>query len=315
MGTVYLMSFPRADWGLRGKANFVSQAASAAPPTAQQAMTDWLELADAVEAAGGHVLVLPPPPVENLTGLPYVAEAGLFFRGPDGRPGMFVPNMKPPHRKAEGTYLAGFFAGLGWETRAVPGLWEGQGDALRIDGERIIHTAGEGAHARTEQHAYSVVGPVASARHLLLRFRADPFFHGNTFLGAYQAADGKRTVVLVCPDALLPGELEKLRAFVTPHHVELLRPEQARAYTTNALQVHGTVVAPTGLDPAVLGLWRELGLVVKELPFPALFRAGGGAAVCLTNRLDGLRPDEIPAGHRYAAQRKRLWKLREGYPA
>ncbi len=78
---LFLMSYPRPDWGLKGKANFLSSnPESRADPN--QAMADWLAVGQAIEDAGGRVLVLPPAPHLNLTGLPYTAEAGMFFPRP-----------------------------------------------------------------------------------------------------------------------------------------------------------------------------------------------------------------------------------------
>jgi N-dimethylarginine dimethylaminohydrolase len=311
---LFLMSPPRPDWGLRGKANFLS-AASTTPPTPRGALQDWLSIANAIEEAGGHVVVLPPPPQDNLTGLPYVAEAGHSFLDGNGRVGVFLPRMKPAHRAAESMLLAGFYAALGFETRAAPGLWEGQGDVIRVDAQRLIHTVGEGPHARTTAEAYSVIAPALSAQHIQLRFKADPWFHGNTFLGAYHAVDGTRVTVLVCPEALLGDGLEQLRAFVAPHAVVTIAAGASRAYATNALQVRNTVLAPRGLQADVFEVWRDLGLRVVELDLDTLFRSGGGAAVCLTNRLDGVTLRDVPQHLRYVNQAEH-WRARlEEYPA
>lgn len=310
---LFLMSPPRADWGLRGKANFLSQA-SVDPPTPRAALRDWVSIADAVEAAGGHVVVLAPPPVESLTGLPYVAEAGHTFRSDDGKPAVFLPRMKPAHRVGETLLLAGFYAALGWETRAVPGIWEGQGDVIRVDAQRCVHTFGEGPHARTTAEAYAVVAPAISPRHLQLRFKADPWFHGNTFLAAYREAAGERVTVMVCPQALLGDGLEQLRAFVAPHPVVEIPSGTSRAYATNALQVGATVLAPRGLPDNVHAVWRELGLRVVELDLDALFRSGGGAAVCLTNRLDGVTLAQVPQHLRYREQAAAWREALRHYP-
>ena len=45
----------------------------------------------------------------------------------------------------------------------------------------------------------------------------------------------------------------------------------------------------------MMNAWRGLGLTVRFLALPALFGKGGGAAVCLTNRLWGLDVDAVPA--------------------
>jgi N-dimethylarginine dimethylaminohydrolase len=301
---VFLMSPPRSDWTLKGRANFLSQTqGKVADP--RQARADWLAVADGIEAAGGAVLVLPPDPDENLTGMPYVAEAGMLGADDDG-PVFVLPNVKPPHRRGEAARIAAFVSALGVRTRAPTALWEGQGDALRVDADRVVHTAGEGPAARSEPAAYDEVHRFFSAKSILLRYRAEPWFHGNTFLGFYRGRG--RLVALCCTAALLPGEEAKLRAFVEDAELVVVDPAASKAYATNALQVNDTVLAPAGLPSSVHDVWRGLGLAVVELGLPALFSTGGGAAVCLTNRLDGLTSDDVPRQHLYATTRD-AWTL------
>lgn len=308
---LYLMSPPRPDWTLRGRANFLSSTSAA--PAPRQAITDWLAVADAIEAAGGAVVVLPPSPDENLTGMPYTAEAGMLGRDDDG-PVFVLPNVKPPHRRGEAAVVAAFAARLGLRTTTPAHLWEGQGDALRVDDDRVVHTAGEGPQARTDPAAYAEVARFLSPRSILLRFKAEPWFHGNTFLGFYRSVDGARVVALCCAAALLPGEEQKLRGFVPDVDVVVVDAATSKSYATNALQVNDAVLAPRGLPSAVLDVWRALGLRVVELPLPALFSVGGGAAVCMTNRLDGLTLDAVPVDARYAATRDRWVATRDAAP-
>jgi len=297
MEPVFLMSPPRRDWSPRGKANFKSKESGLVPPGA--ALDEWVRLADAVEAAGGRVMLLPPAAHLALTGLPFTAEAGCL--GPDGV--FLLPNLTPEHRQPETGYLAGFFAGLGWRTRAVSAKWEGQGDVFFLGDGRTLHTYGEGSQARTERRAFDEVRASFGASSLSIGFRAEPWFHGNTFLGVYRSADG-RPSILLCEEALLPGERERLAEFVGDIPVFKIPRAESVAYATNALQVERTVLAPRGLSPAVHGFWRGLGLTVVELGFEILFHHGGGAAVCLTNRLPGISIDSVPTHLRYADKRK-----------
>lgn len=312
---LFLMSYPRPDWALKGRANFLSQAGSGARKSGpRQAMEDWLAIARAIEQAGGRVVVMPPAPPLELTGLPYTAEAGHSFRDGDGRPAFLLPRMTPEHRRAEPTYTAGFVAALGWRAYAPRARWEGQGDALRVDAERIVHTYGEGPMARTEGGAYEEVASRLSPRHVRIRYRADPWFHGNTFLGIYRRAGTGEPLAVLCPDALEPEELARLLEFLKDVPVVRIDAAASRGYATNALQVNRTVIAPSGLDERLYGVWRDLGLTVVTLGMDALFRSGGGAAVCLTNRLDGIRPEDIPAHLFFSSQREALERLGAGYP-
>jgi N-dimethylarginine dimethylaminohydrolase len=139
-----------------------------------------------------------------------------------------------------------------------------------------------------------MVAPYLAARVHHLRFRAEPWFHGNTFLGFYG------TTALLCEEALEPDELARLRTFLDGVRIVPIDRALSLAYATNALVVNETVLAPAGLPSFIHALWREVGLRVVELTLPALFGAGGGAAVCLTNRLDGLTLRDVPEQCHYA---------------
>jgi N-dimethylarginine dimethylaminohydrolase len=299
-GPVFLMSYPRRDWGLRGRSNFLSSGGGAV--SARGAMEDWLAVADAVEAAGGRVVVMPPSPVQALTGLPYTAEAGEFYRDREGRARFLLSRMRPAHREAEPGYTAGFVAGLGWGASQPAAVWEAQGDTIRVGRGRIVHTSGEGPAARSEAAAFAEVSGALGGEALALRFVADPWFHGNTFLAWFCAPDGSRDGVVVCPEALLEGELSRLRAFLGGTPVVEISREESLGYATNALQVNGAVISPSGVCASVRALWASLGLEVVELGLETMFRRGGGAAVCMTSRLWGLSPEEVPRHARYAAQ-------------
>ncbi|MBM4280870.1 MAG: hypothetical protein FJ137_08940 [Deltaproteobacteria bacterium] len=313
---VFLVSPPRPDWRVRGAANVFSQGAPASVPRGA-ALTEWLTLVDAMVAAGADVAVLPfDDHDDTLTGLPYVAEAGFVGRArdDDGGPVWLLPRMKPAHRRTEPAHVARFAAECGIPTRTAPVTWEGQGDVLVVDGprgapRRFVCTAGEGPQSRTSSDAFAHVARFLPGPSLSLRFTADPWFHGNTFLGFFPARDDdgvvQETVALVCLDALLPGEAERLRAFLPDVRLVALGRDDSLRYATNALVVGRTVLAPPGVPAFVHDVWRGLGLAVVELALPTLFGRGGGAAVCLTNRLD-VDFGVIPPHLRYAACRPAL---------
>ncbi len=299
-GPFFLMSPPRPDWGLRGKANFRSRAASGAD--ASRARDEWARLADAIVAGGGEVVVCPPDPDDNLTGMIYTAEAGEFYRTSSDEPAFVLPNMAAAHRRAEAGWIGGFVATLGWQTRRIDATWEAQGDAIRAgDADRIVHTYGVGPDARTERAACAEVAELLGGQHVHVRFHADPWFHGNTFLNIYRAPQSDELLIVVCPEALDDEEYEKVRAFVPEAHVHEISREESLGYDTNALQVDRTVIAPTTLSAGTAAALDELGLDVVRLDLGELFVKGGGAPVCLTNRLWGVRDAEVPEKVRWSA--------------
>lgn len=308
-GPTYLMSPPRADWALRGKANFRSQ--TAGPVSAHKAREEWSQLADAIVAAGGEVLVCPPHPAKNLTGIIYTAEAGEIYRAPSGELRFILPNMAVEHRREEADWIGGWMEGLGVRTEAIHARWEAQGDALRaLGGSRVVHTFGSGRYRRTEARAYEEVAHRLGGKHIQIHFRADPWFHGNTFLNFYEGAElpprlGEHATripaaMLVCPDALMPGELERLGRFLPEVEVVQITPEQSKGYDTNCLQVNGTVIGSDSMSDTAEHVFRGLGLEIVRLDLGELFTKGGGAPVCLTNRLWGAHPDEFPDHARWS---------------
>lgn len=288
----FLMSPPRHDWGIRGRHNFKSRQSISAK--ASDARREWIALADAITHAGGEVVVCPPHPRRNLTGMMYTAEAGELWRDAEGRWRWILPTMAAPHRVDEADWIGGFWAGFGATIESITPLWEAQGDAIRLTPSKIVHTYGVGEDARTEAQAYREVATRLSDAHLHLSFRASPWFHGNTFMGAYHGVD--RSICFVCEEALRdPQGWEKLASFAAPE-VELvpITRAESEAYITNALQVGETVLATTGAPARCVALLEDLGLCIHRLDLPILFGSGGGAPVCLTNRLWALETCDDP---------------------
>lgn len=286
MSAVYLMSPPRLDWGLKGKANFRS--AMDLSTDAARARAEWASLADAIVSAGGEVLVCPPDPGRNLTGMIYTAEAGEFYVDIASQPRFILPKMAAAHRQQEADWIGRFVRSLAWETEEIEAVWEAQGDALRSpDGELVIHTYGVGPSARTQAGAYAQVAPRLSAAHLQIEFIADPWFHGNTFLGLY--GDETQQVALVCEAALREQERARLQAALGARGIGWapISVDDSLGYDTNALQVGRTVLASATLSDSSRARFEALRLSVKTLSLDELFLKGGGAPVCLTNRLWG----------------------------
>jgi N-dimethylarginine dimethylaminohydrolase len=318
---VLLVSPPRRDWRVHGAANVFSQAvtrdAATTDVAAGTAFREWFRLVVALMDAGAHVVVLPATDDDaSLTGMPYTAEAGFVGRGDDGEPLWLLPTMKPPHRRGERAHIERWAAACHVQTREVAPTWEGQGDVLVVDGaantpRRFVCTAGLGPQARTAPEAYDAIAGALPGPSLALHFHADPWFHGNTFLGFFSSWRGTNqasteTIALVCEAALLPQESDRLRAFLPDVTFVPISREDSLCYPTNALQVGRRVLAPPGVPPHVRGVWQSLGLDVVEVALPTLFGRGGGAAVCMTNRLD-LDLARVPA-HLHASAWLDRWR-------
>jgi N-dimethylarginine dimethylaminohydrolase len=288
----FWMVLPATSWTLRGKANVFSRLsasgadASVAPGAARR---DALALKTMIEDVGGTVAVLHDGDDTHpeLTGFPYCAEAGHAGIDDDG-PFFFLPNLVPPHRRPETDVIEATLQARGVRTKRLPHdvAWEGQGDVIRIDATRAVCTAGVGPAARTAATSYVHVANILPFQEtLFLPFIADPFFHGNTFLASFEGTE--RKVVFVCRDALFAGDDVKLQSFcgAATEFVWLSR-EDAMQYPTNALQVENHVLYSSSHCERYVDVWRSVGLTPVHVPLPTLFGRGGGAAVCLTQRID-----------------------------
>lgn len=296
MAPIFLMSPPRKDWAVRGRANFRSREAEDVDPA--RARVEWCTLADAIVDAGGDVLVCPPNPNRNLTGLIYTAEAGEFYCGDSGEARFILPNVKPDHREPEADWIGGFFEGLGIRTLTIDSIWEAQGDAIRgATPRRVVHTYGVGPDARSAPEAYEEIAHRLSDEHLQIEFDANPWFHGNTFMNVYRSPAPDRhptAILLVCPDALGDGEFEKLEGFLVDVETVEISVEESLGYDTNALQINETILAPASLSETASKAFRRLGLKVVHIELGELFNKGGGAPVCLTNRLWDVDRSKLP---------------------
>jgi N-dimethylarginine dimethylaminohydrolase len=269
---LYLMSPPAPSWRLRGRANFRSEAA--APVDARAAIREWVALADAIEARGGRVVSLVPPPDTELTGLPYAAECGHVVAH-EGEVLFLLPSMFAPHRKAERDLWAPAVASLG--VRPVDlgaGLWEAQGDVAELAGKTLLFWGG-----RTDLAGVTAAARYFPADAILVEVR-QPAFHGNMAVLPLAAA-GK---LLVCPDVVAGDGMRALehafgRAALVPVTVE-----EIRSYATNGLPIGDAVLAPHLTPPRVLEMLRAFGLEVVVLSMRELCEKAGGASRCLVSR-------------------------------
>jgi N-dimethylarginine dimethylaminohydrolase len=248
-----------------------------------------LALKAAIEDACGDVTVLHDGDVSHaeLTGFPYCAEAGHAGIDDDG-PFFWLPNLVPSHRRPETDVVEAALRARGIRTKRLPADvgWEGQGDVIRIDAARAICTAGVGPAARTVASSYGhIAKSLPFQETMFLPFRADPFFHGNTFLASFEGDEKK--VMFVCRDALFPDDVERVMSFcgASSSFVWLSRAD-ALQYPTNALQVNKSVLYSSLDCEKYFDVWTGLGLTPLYVALPTLFGRGGGAAVCLTQRID-----------------------------
>ncbi len=299
----YLMSYPAAQWSIRGAANFRSQARSTTSP--RRAFREWLTLADAILRAGGPILVMPPAATETpLTGMIYTANLGHLFRDQ-----FLLSNMSVAHRRAERDIVRSFMEKAGVSTRDASAEWEGQAELQWLGGNRFVATYG----VRSARESVAELRPLLPPNTKLLELQIrDPFFHGDTCLNPITNRAGD-LVLLAHGSAFIGATLETLRDFLgSTGEVVALDEGDTLAYACNALCVGGTLLMPSGVSASLRGQLVRRGFVLEELELPELFGKGGGGPRCLVNELRGLVLN--PGAPSYAELRDELYKLVESYP-
>ena len=271
---LFLMSPPGPNWQLRGRANFRS--GDAKQVCADAAFQEWLSLARAIQDAGGRVLVLPSD--DDMTGLPYCAEAGhaLPPEGTDPRPRFLLPRMWAEHRTRERELWQPFVEALGF--RAICGAtghWEGQGDVDYFRQTAILFFGG-----RTNADGLAAYRAHFPEDALTIEIR-QPAFHGNVALLAVDDCD----CIVVCPSLLVGDAMEKLEQRFGADSLVTISEEEAKGYATNALPLASRLIAPSIAPARVLGELETRDIRVVSLKMRELCEKAGGASRCLVCRI------------------------------
>jgi N-dimethylarginine dimethylaminohydrolase len=275
----FLMSYPGPSWQIRGGQNFRSQSRALTNP--RQAGREWLTLADAIVAAGGNVVVMPPPAVDPpLTGLIYTANAGELF-------GDRYVLARPcaAHRRSEPDHVDQFVRGLGFATARAAHTWEGQAEVTRLPGQRYILSYGVRSARETVEQ---VRGHLPSEARVLSVELREPYFHGDTCLSSFGTPAGP--VLLAAPTALVDRTTGDLRGFASGVEIIEVSEADALAYACNALAVGNRWITPAGVSEPLRSRLSYLGLEIVELELAELFGKGGGGPRCLVNELFGVGP-------------------------
>ena len=301
----YLMSPPPRGWKIRGAANYKSKGRPAVSP--RKAFGEWLELADAVEAAGGKVAVVEPSDEPLLTGMMYTANAGWLLRA-GSAPAFRLANVSVAHRKDERPLLRRALEAAGFAVEEARTVWEGQADMCHL-ADRVVLTYGVRSVRESVDEVAAALPPGLPYHGARLR---DPFFHGDTCMDPLPAPKGP--VWLVFPGAFAAREeYEAARRFAAQSAEPIEIDEaDALAYACNSLPVGEELLMPTGLSAKLRETLRAQGLRLRELDFEELFGKGGGGPRCLVNELRGL--PQAPAPLAYASLRPALAGRLESYP-
>ena len=298
------MSYPGPSWRIRGAANFRSE--SRQPTSPNRAALDWLGLADAIVAAGGDVVVLPPAETEPpFTGMLYTANAGALF------PGHFLTSrMHVEHRGGEFERIEALVNTWGVEVSRAEHTWEGQAEIATLTGHRYILSFGVRSVRESMAEVEKLLPEDAHVLEVELR---DPYFHGDTCMAAFDTPKGQ--VLLACQAALVDRTLEHLAGFAPDTRVIPISEQDALAYACNALAVGDRWLVPQGVSTELKRAVEEQGMHIDELELSEVFGKGGGGPRCMVNDLTiGAPLPEIPEDQKFVTQRAALRERFASYP-
>ncbi|MBE7211362.1 MAG: amidinotransferase [Gluconacetobacter diazotrophicus] len=242
-------------------------------------------LAGALRDAGAALEIVPG--AEGLPDMVFPANAGVVL---DGR--VVVARFAHPERAGEEErFLAAFRAlaerGMLREVAVLPdgALHEGAGDAI-WDSNRQLFWAGHGQ--RSNLAGAEAVGRFFAREIVPLRLVSPSFYHLDTCFCPLSGGH-----VLYYPDAFDADGLAAIRERVAPDRRIEATAADAGALCVNAVNVGRTVVmarAPAALRDRL----EAAGYAVREVEL-APFIASGGAAYCMTLRLDRAEGTEAAA--------------------
>jgi N-dimethylarginine dimethylaminohydrolase len=255
-------------------------------PNRDHALTQWLSLVDAIEAAGGVVDVLPQRP--DSPDMVYAMNLGLAVSGAGGTRAV-MSHMRFAERRAETRSAQAWFSSHGFTTSYVGrdgiGPFFEAGDVFPLGGELIV-----GYWPRSDELALKHLAAELDARVRGVRITHPSMYHLDL---AFCPLDEQ--TALVCPAAF---DSVSARAIVDliPRPI-VLTEEEALTFVANSIVVGRRVIAPA-CPPRVRQQIEAAGFEV-EVVCVNEFHKGGGSVRCLTNPLDivvGRDLDVVPGG-------------------
>ena len=241
----------------------------------REAVVQWSALYDAINSLAEVACVSPSP---NQPDKVFTANAGMVLGE------RFIPShFRHKERAGEEPHFENWARGVGYNITPLPDgiFFEGAGDALYDRGRPILWL---GYGFRTDMNAASaladVVGPHGFSIHAL-RLVDPRFYHLDT---CFCPISGGR--LLYYPQAF-DSESARLIEDAVPEDQRIaVSTEDAAAFACNAISLNGAIVL-NHATPDLRGRLSEWGLRCVETPLGEFMRAGG-AAKCLTLRLDEL---------------------------
>jgi N-dimethylarginine dimethylaminohydrolase len=242
------------------------------PCDPELAARQWQALRTILGQAGATVECLAPVP--GLPDMVFTANAALVFRNSGGNLAI-LSRFRHPQRQGEEPHFRQWLAEHGFNARRLGKnlFFEGAGDAL-FCGDTLF----AGYRIRSDVRAYQSIGDLLSSRVIPLELVNQHFYHLDTCF--CPLAPG---LVVYYPPAFDPYGQNVLPKLIPD--LITVSDDEARHFACNAVVLGRTVVTNDGC-PEFHRELRSRGFTPIETPLSEFLRAGG-AAKCLTLRLDG----------------------------
>ncbi len=243
---------------------------------ADDAKRGWSDLKKTYERLGAQVEV--QPPVEGLPDMVFTANAAVVL---DRK--VLLARFLCAERQGEEVHNRTFFEALrarGVVDRIVdtpPGrFFEGAGDAIWDATRRLIWT---GYGQRSSREMFRVIEELYGVPAVALELIDARFYHLDTCFCVLSGGD-----VLWYPPAFSASAAAKVRKMVGEAHLIEATDEDARHLGVNSVCIGRDVVMCHASAPTLAALTAR-GYRVHTVPLDS-FNRSGGAAYCLTLRLD-----------------------------
>ncbi len=254
-------------------------------PDHVRAREQWLEVGDAIRAAGGEVEVLEQRP--DAPDMVYAMNLGLVVNGGAARGRdlhVVLSHMRYAERRMETLTAAPWFTDAGFTTSTVGrdgvGAHFEAGDAFAFGDGLVV-----GFGPRTEQLGLKHLAVDLNVRVRGLRITHPGMYHLDL---AFCPLDETRA--MVCPSAFDEASAEAALDMV-PEPL-ILTEEEALTFCANSVVIGRTILMPTCPERVRTQL-EEWGFEIVLVDVSE-FHKGGGSIRCMTNPLDVLVGRDLP---------------------
>lgn len=232
------------------------------------AVRQWTQLVELLENVGATISLVEP--VRGLPDMVFTANAGMIY----GQMAI-LSRFRHPQRQGEEPHFQHWFSEHGFSVLIPPAgvAFEGAGDSL-FCGDTLL----AGYLTRSHAVSHQKIGELIGCRVLPLELIDPYYYHLDTCFCPLN-----RTTA-----AYFPGALDDYGRTALAENVPELIPvdeEEARSFACNAVVVGDHVVTNTGC-PKLHADLKARGFLPHATPLSEFVKAGG-AAKCLTLRLDG----------------------------